>query len=232
MNQPTFSVILPFYRQQKYIDDTIKKFQFQLDRMAETYEIIAVNNGVANLTSETAVTTVNQNPLIIRLDLKQAGWGRAVKAGLARAQGKFICYTNTARTNPDELAALLKYAKISEDKIIKALRVERTTQWRRWVSIFFNLEYKLILKTPIWDVNATPKIIPKKILDKITLFSDGDMIDGELMHKCFLASIPIIEIPVKHLEPQGWKSTTNIYSALKMFWGILELRFKNHHEKK
>ena len=231
MEQPTFSIILPFYNQQNYISDVLKEFQYNLQKTGDTYEIIAVNNGVNDLLEESNKKIISQNPLIVQINLRQSGWGRAVKAGIREAQGKFICYTNTARTDPKELIRLLKYAKISEDTIIKGIRIERTNTLRKWVSIFFNLEYKLVLKTPIWDVNATPKIIPKKILDQINLASNDNMIDAELMYKCLLKSIPIIEIPIKETKLKGWKSTTNFYSAIKMSLGILNIRIKTRYEK-
>jgi hypothetical protein len=227
--QPVFSIILPFYKQEDHAKDVVGEFQKKLETLGDTFEIIVIINGVQKLTEESSEKIISFSPRIIQHSLQKAGWGRAVNWGIAQAKGKYICYTNSARTSGDELIRLLKYAKVSEDAIVKATRIERSNILRKWVSVFYNIENRLVLKTPIWDVNATPKIIPKQIMDTIKLESMGDSIDAELMFKAFQKNIPIIEIPIRQSERKSGKSTTNWNSAMKMFLGVLEL--KKHAKK-
>ena len=49
-------------------------------------------------------------PSVRVVESERGGWGRAVRLGLAAARGDLLCYTNSARTAPQDLALLLLYA--------------------------------------------------------------------------------------------------------------------------
>ena len=229
--QPTFSIILPFFKQNDHANEVILDFYNTLKKAQENFEIIAVFNGESGMKKEMEEKTDPSAPLVKKILLKKSGWGLAVKAGMAKAQGQYICYTNSARTSPEGLLKLMQYAKVSTDVVLKTTRIKRENSWRKLATIFYNLENRIVLKTPIWDVNATPKIIPRKILDTIELKNDGDVIDAELMYKCFRKNVPIMEMPINTIERRSGKSTTNFLSALKMFWGLIFVKRdyeKNH----
>lgn len=222
--QPLFSLILPFYKQEDHVREVVSDFQKKLEELGDPFEIIVVINGARSLSEESSLKILSETPLVTQWSIRESGWGRAVNWGIAHAQGAYVCYTNSARTSGAELVRLLKYAKVSEDAIVKATRIERSSFSRKWTSIFYNILNKFILKTPIWDVNATPKIIPKKLMDTIPLRSMGDSIDAELMFKAFQKNIPIVEIPIRQTERKTGKSTTNWKSAVRMFFGIFEIK--------
>ncbi len=229
MEQPLFSVILPFYRQEDQVAPVLAEFRAGLDTLRAPYELIAVINGLASQAEERDIRRISESPAVIEVRLKNSGWGLAVKEGMAASHGTYVCYTNTARTKVDELVKLIRYAMVSNEAAVKATRVERSNKIRKWISIFYNIENRVLLGTPVWDVNATPKVIPRRLLDRIPPDSTDDLIDAELMYRCFLAGIPIVEVPVHHIERRGGKSTTGFRSAWRMFTGLI--RVKNRYEK-
>lgn len=225
----TVSIILPFYKQNDHASSTILDCIKEMRVLDVPFEIIAVYNGIQSLSSEkekmpleTHLTPVTQ------ISLKKDGWGYAVKTGLREAQGDFICYTNSARTDMKELAKLIRYALLSDEYIVKATRILRDTCTRKWVSRLYNLANRTILATPIWDVNATPKIFPRKILDRLgSIQSDGDSIDAEILYIAHRKEIPVIEIPSNHLPRRGGSSTTKLVSSgIKMFCDLFKIRMK------
>ncbi|MEN9558277.1 MAG: hypothetical protein RL141_646 [Candidatus Parcubacteria bacterium] len=225
MEHPSVSVILPFYRQSAHMQEVLDEFARALREAGIAFELVAVMNGLADLPEPRQIQTVGEGVgRVVEVRLREAGWGRAVLAGMAAATGDFVCYTNTARTPANELVRLVRYALISDQAVVKATRVKRSTWARTWTSIFYNIENRLVLKTPIWDVNATPKIIPRRILAEIPLTETGDLIDAELTYRCFRKGIPIIEIPAHHIERRSGKSTTSAMSAVKMFLGLFRVR--------
>ena len=90
-----------------------------------------------------------------------------------------LCYTNSARTAPQDLALLLLYANINVDKVIKANRKIRESTFRRMGSLFYNLECRALFDLPYWDINGTPKVFPRKYSRLLELTRDDDMIDLE-----------------------------------------------------
>lgn len=232
MDQPVFSVILPFYKQEDQVAPVLAEFRSGLDTLVAPYELIAVINGLASQKEERDVRRVSESPAVIEVRLRDSGWGLAVKEGMAAAHGTYVCYTNTARTEVAELVKLIRYALVSDEAAVKATRVERSNKIRKWTSIFYNIENRVLLGTPVWDVNATPKVIPRRLLDRVPPDSTDDLIDAELMYRCFLAGIPIIEVPVRHIERRGGKSTTGFRSAWRMFAGLFRVKNRYRYEKR
>ena len=206
------------------MQSVVNDFKESLDTLGESYEIIIVINGESEATAESQERVAGENPRIIEGRLREAGWGRAILWGFARSRGSYICYTNTARTDAAELARLMRYALVFNNWVVKSSRIERT-RLRKWVSIFYNLENRIVLGTPVWDVNATPKIIPRDVFENLRLTSANELLDAELLYKAFQNRIPIIEIPILQWERKGGRSVTNWLTAVRLFFGVLWLRW-------
>lgn len=216
MDRPVFSVILPFYKQGDHMDRVIAEYVAGLRTLNEPFEVIIVVNGQSDAAEEMTTEIISQDPPITRIVLKKAGWGLAIRRGFDVAKGEYVCYTNTARTFVEDLINVLRYARVNDNAVIKGARLIRENTSRKIISFIYNLENRLLLHTPVLDVNATPKVIPKKILDTMTFVTDDELFCAELMYDCYEKSVPIIEVPVKWAERKGGKSTTNIKTAIKL----------------
>lgn len=221
-----FSIILPLYRQGDHLLQLINDYSYKLDNYGFSYELILVINGQFDESYEIALKAIENKPTIKVFQLEKAGWGKAVKFGIEQAEGNLICYTNSARTKIDELINILNYARVNTNNIIKANRIIRESFIRRLGSVIYNFENRALFKTPIWDVNGTPKVFPSKILKNIEIISENDLIDAELIARCFAQNISIIEIPILSTARIAGKSTTNLKSAFRMYFGILALKNK------
>lgn len=225
--RPLISLILSFHiKDNLLVEKVTKEFEEKINKTTYTYEIIIVVNGCVDLPSSSTFEVIREQPLITEHRIKDTGWGRSVRWGLNHAKGEYLCYTNSARTNGDELIRVLHFSQVDRQTIVKATRTERTNKWRRFTSIIFNILNRIVLKTPIWDVNATPKVIPRHIFNILELHSNGDLIDAELMFEAYKKKIPIVEIPIQQTVRKAGKSTTNWKSALMMFIGIFEIKRK------
>lgn len=221
--KPIFSIILPIYHQsqelRKIIDDYSKRLKLQTP-----YELILVVNGNDKNSYREAKEIAKKYSKIKVIFMEESGWGNAIITGIKHASGKFICYTNSARTRSSDLILILQYAKQNPGVVIKATRILHLNLLRKLGSTLYNIECRLLLHTPVWDVNGTPKVMPRSIIQTINLTSKDDLIDAELMAKCVQNRIPILEVPILFPPRHGGKSTTKILSALKMYWGVLRLR--------
>lgn len=219
-----FSIILPVYKQEDHILQMVQEFINGLKKIDRQYELLVViNESDSKPYTKLIEFAKTRSSMHVFLD-KNTGWGNAVRFGISKARGKYICYTNSARTNSHDLLQMLLYAKNNKNVVVKATRITRENWMRKAGSILYNLENRLLLKTPVWDVNGTPKVFPRSILNKINLESKDDLIDAEFMLKCFRLHIPILEVPVLFTKRKGGKSTTNFLSAIKMYIGLIDLR--------
>lgn len=223
-----FSIVLPVLAKEDHIDRVVREHEEGLKKyLHNNFEIIVAVNGDAALTEESTVRIVQNEPRITEIRLKKAGWGRAIKAGFDIAQGDLLCYTNTAYAPVSEVIKVLRYAELDENALTKGSRVIRENKARKWVSFVYNLENLIILKTPVLDVNAAPKIISRKVLNTLpSLEADDGMIDAELIYKCHQAYTPIVEVPIFWGQRISGKSNTTSATALHLAIGLITFRFR------
>ncbi len=119
---------------------------------------------------------------------------------------------------------IMKYALINENIVIKANRIIRDSFIRKLGSTIYNLEFRLLFRIPVWDVNATPKVISAKIIREFDLQEDSDLIDAELIVKCMKMNKHFIEVPVVNTKRFHGRSTTNVISAIRMYFGLFLLK--------
>ncbi len=222
--KPKVSVILPIYNQSSQIEYLFEQYISNLENLNVTWELLFVVNGSKDDSHKKALVFSKQNPNVKTFNLEKGGWGRAVKFGLENAQGELVCYTNSARTVVEDLILVLKCALANDDIVIKTTRVIRESFVRKIGSILYNYENRKLLGTPLWDVNGTPKVIPAKYLDGLTVISEGDLIDAEIMAKLYRKNVQLVEILITSTKRISGKSTTKFSSALKMYTGLFKLK--------
>ena len=204
------SIILPLYKQVEHIEFLVKEYLEGFKSISDSWEILFIVNGPDDGSYNKLSSLVKNIKNVHVYKLDSGGWGRAVKFGISNSNGKLICYTNSSRTEVGDLLMMFQYAKVNHDHVIKANRLTRDSYLRKMGSLIYNLENRILLKTNTMDINATPKFFPSKIIKNMDIISDGDIIDAEILARCFKKNIPIIEIPIIVNDRISGKSTTNI----------------------
>jgi hypothetical protein len=157
------------------------------------------------------------------LESKEGGWGRAVLLGLRESRGDLLCYTNLARTRAQDLILLLLYANVHPGVVIKANRKIRDSVYRRMGSLLYNLECRALFDLSYWDINGTPKVFPRSLGKLLELNREDDLIDLEFNIVCRREGYPVLEVPIFAGLRHGGASTTNHWSALKLYWGAFDM---------
>jgi glycosyltransferase involved in cell wall biosynthesis len=225
-----YSIVLPLYKQESHIDDLVSQYVKGLESQPYSWELILVVNGNKDGCFSKAVSHAKQDKRIIALELKEGGWGRAVKCGMAGAKGKLLCYTNSARTQISDLLLILNYARVNTEAVVKASRIVRASLLRKVGSVLYNFQNRILFQTAIMDVNGTPKVFPRKVWETLNIYSEEDLIDAEAVAKCFRKGIPIVEVPVRITNRRDGKSTTRLRSAFKMYAGLVSLHRRLSNE--
>jgi glycosyltransferase involved in cell wall biosynthesis len=218
------SIVLPVHNQADHLEALVREYREVLSRLPMRHQIVLVPNACRDDTPEICRRMAANEREIHVVELAQGGWGRAVRAGLATAEGDLLCYTNSARTSPQMLSLALLYATANPDVVIKAQRRIRDN-WRRQIgSLIYNLECRMLFGLASWDINGTPKAFPRAFGKLLELNSDDDLIDAEFVVTCRRAGYPMVEVPSTITVRHGGASTTNFSSALRMYNGAYALR--------
>jgi hypothetical protein len=182
-----------------------------------------VPNGCTDKSIDICTALATQHSDVRVASTTGCGWGHAVRAGLAAARGDILCYTNSARTSPQDLVLLLLYAEVYPSVVVKANRKIRESTRRRLGSLLYNLECRWLFDLSYWDINGTPKVFPREFAKLLSLTLNDDLIDAEFNVMCRRENYPVIEVPVFSSRRHGGKSTTNLRSAFRMYWGAYKL---------
>lgn len=217
------SIVLPIHNQASQLAQIVKDHQPVLAALPQPYELLLVVNGSSDDSLQVAQGLAAQHPEIRVLHSEKGGWGRAVRLGLSQAHGDVLCYTNAARTRPEDLQLALLYGLTHPNVVIKANRKVREGLHRRIGSLLYNLECRTLFDLSNWDINGTPKVFPARFSELVQLERDDDLIDLEFCWKCRQANYSMLEIPTFSSRRYGGRSTTSYGSAQRLYLGAFAM---------
>ena len=224
MKDSLISIVLPIYNQADHVSSVVQEYEEALTRVQNPHELILVVNGCRDNSLEICRALADRYPSVRAIHSEISGWGLAVKLGLQEARGELLCYTNSARTSAQDLTLLLLYAIACPNVVIKANRKIRESWHRRLGSLLYNLECRALFDLSYWDINGTPKVFPRAFDKLLALTRDDDLIDAEFNIICRREGYRTLEVPIFSNLRHGGKSGTNYRSAMKMYWGAIQLR--------
>jgi len=106
-DRPILSIVIPAFNEEKSIGKVLYRIKKSLDCQLTNYEVIVVNDGSTDMTTKIAsdfgAQVINQ---------QNAGYGSALKTGLLRAKGQYLCFLDADNTYPPEVIfTMLKCAE-------------------------------------------------------------------------------------------------------------------------
>jgi glycosyltransferase involved in cell wall biosynthesis len=224
MSDVFFSVVLPCRNQEDHIAEVVRSYAAPLQATGRSYELVTVPNACTDRTPEIVRALAEGDPRIRVADNPRGGWGLSVLTGLAAARGSVLCYTNSARTDPGHVAAVLDLCVKNAPCLVKVRREKRGAPLREAGSWLYNLEGRLLFRLAARDVNGTPKAFPRELYRELRLFSEGDLLDLELLAKATRRGVRVIELPVEGFRRHGGRSGTNLRTAFGLYAGALRLK--------
>ncbi len=224
MSAALASVVLPVHNQAGHIAATVSEYVTALERSGIGWELVLVPNGCRDDSEDVCRQLATRHAGVRVVTSEPGSWGRAVRRGLGEARGDLLCYTNSARTTPEDLLLCLLYARTFPGVVVKATRKIRDSWSRRLGSLLYNLECRALFDLSSWDINGTPKVFPRSFGKLLELRRDDDLIDVEFLWTCRREAYPLLEVPIFSSRRHGGKSTTTLMSAVRMYAGAYRLR--------
>lgn len=187
MSDPHVSVVLPVLKPSPELADVAARHATALAELGVPFELILVGTAPPALPAHASVRTI---------PAPGSGWGAAVRAGLAAARGRTLCYTNGG-VDAAELLTMLRGALASPSFVVRVNRKTRSSLPRRIGSLAFNGLCRRLFRLSCWDVNGTPKVFDRvHHAALLALRSTNDLIDLEFTIRCHREGYDVIEHPV------------------------------------
>lgn len=227
------SIVMPAYNEEKRIKDPLRKIVGYLSSKGYDWEIILVDDGSIDRTSETAVKVVDDERLRIIKNETNRGKGYSVRTGVLASKGDLILMTDADLSTPiEELEKMLPWLENGYDIVIGSRALQRSLievpqPWYRSVMgrVFNFLVQKITLKG-FKDTQCGFKCFTKGAAAQIFALQriDGFAFDVEVLLIAAKLGFKIKEVPVRWVNsPQ---SSVNIFTgSASMFYELLKIRF-------
>ena len=223
---PYLSVFLPAYNEEPNVRRAVEGVHAVADTLGLDYEIIVVNDGSADRTGEIAQEMMADIPrLRLAEHYPNRGYGGALKAGFAAAEGDLIAFV-AADSQFDFGEISLFLAHIDRADVVCGYRTRRQDSFiRRLNASLWNALIRLLFGYLCRDIDCGFKLLRRSVLERVHLVSDGAMIDTELLAGARARGFRIAEVPVTHLpRTEGEATGANLKVILRAFRDLVRFR--------
>lgn len=228
------SVVLPAYNEEANVERVVHDVVSYLEGLGLDYEVIVVNDGSKDRTGEILTRLQSDLPrLRPQTHPQNQGYGAALRTGFSAADKRYVFYMDgDGQFDIKELDQLLPLA--DEDTIVTGYRIERRDPFIRRLNalLFGNFLVRILLGVRVRDLNCAFKLIPRKVLEAITLESTGALVNAELYGRAVRKGFRIREVGVHHYpRTAGVQTGAHLRVILRAFYDLFRLRQKILAEK-
>ncbi|MCW3814125.1 glycosyltransferase family 2 protein [Micromonospora sp. DR5-3] len=136
--QPALSVVVPMFNEAAVLPLLAERLRGVLDRLGETYEVVAVDDGSTDGTAAglAALRTAWPELRVLRLR-RNSGHQAALTAGLLRARGGYVVSIDADLQDPPEvIVEMLRRARADRLDVVYGVRADRSrdSRFKRWTA--------------------------------------------------------------------------------------------------
>jgi len=211
------SCFFPMYNEEGNIRAVVSSARSVLEKRCDDFETIVVNDGSRDRTREIAEELAREDARIRVVNHeKNQGYGAALRSGFkaSRYEVIFQCDGDN-QYDLEEIDGLLPFLK--EHDFVVGYRIKRRDPFYRTLeALWYRFLLRLLFGLKLRDANCAFKLFKKRIMDQLTLESNGAIINGEIFIKARkLGFSRIKEVGVNHYPRRAGEQTG---SKLKVLW--------------
>jgi glycosyltransferase involved in cell wall biosynthesis len=233
---PPFSIVIPAFNEAGRIGGSLRVTLEYLGRVSPESEVIVVNDGSTDATSEIVHEAFSAaGPIKTRLieHFPNRGKGAAVRAGLLAATQPIGLFSDADLSTPiDDAPKLVEPIMAGEVDIAFGSRaldrrlIGNRQPWRREQGgRVFNFVVRVATGLPFWDTQCGFKAfrldVCRLILEQAQ--TSGFGFDVELLYLAWRAKLRMREIPVRWNHYEGSK-VSFFHDSLRMLGEVIALR--------
>lgn len=226
------SYFFPAHNEEANIEALVAEALETLPAIAETFEIIAVDDGSKDRTGEIADRLAAENPDVVRVvhNVPNRGYGGALRSGFEASRYELLAFTDGDRQfKVADIARLTaRLAEPDQPDVVVGYRIKRADPMIRIVyARTYKLANRIFFGLRVRDVDCAAKLFRREALEGVRVESAGAFFSAELMIKIKEQGRSIAEVGIPHYariagSPTGAKISV-IWLAVKDFW-MLRLR--------
>ena len=226
---PRLSYFFPAHNEEANLAGLVEEALAALPELADTFEIIAVDDGSRDATPRIADELAAAHPGIVRAvhHPTNLGYGAALRSGFGAARYEHVAFTDGDRqfrvADVGRLVARMSAADGPD--VVAGFRIRRADPLVRTVyARAYRLANRIFFGLRVTDVDCACKLFRREVLDGVRVESQGAFFSAELLIKLHAAGRSIVEVGVPH-HPRTAGSATGakpqvILRAVRDFWRL------------
>ena len=224
----SLSVFFPCFNEKDAIGPLTEKTLAAVKQICDDFEIILVDDGSTDGTSEMADKLAADNPDVRVVHHKQnRGYGSALQSGFRAATKDYVFYTDgDGQFDTNEIPILLPL--IAECDIVSGYRLNRQDGFLRKLNAFcWSSLVCFLFSLKLKDIDCAFKLFKREIFDHIEMHSTGALIDTEVLARAKQKGYSMTQVGVHHYPRVAGQSTgANLKVIAKAFRELFQLRKK------
>ena len=218
------SIFFPMWTEEAYLHRAVRAAKEISERLVADgeigdYEIIVVDDASTDATGALAdaLAAADRHVRVVHHPHNRK-LGGSIKSGFEAAKGDLVLYTDADL--PFEMIELVRAVRVMrtyEADIVSAYRLDRTGEGpRRAVySWGYNWLIHALFGTRLRDINFAFKLCRGRVLDHVTLSSEGSFIDAELIIRAQRSGFEIVQIGVDYFPRTRGISTLSSFGVIR-----------------
>lgn len=229
---PYLSVLLPVYNEEESLDLQHKAVVNALAGLNRSYEIIFVNDGSTDSSSEIlrSLAAKDKNVKVVNFR-RNFGQTAAMAAGIDYSRGEILVFMDSDLQNePGDIVKLLDKIEEGYD-VVSGWRKNRQDKLfsRKIPSKIANRLISMVTGVPLHDLGCSLKAYRGDVLRQVNLY--GEMHRFIPVHASWIGA-RITEVPVGHHARQFGKSKYGIRRTFKVLLDLVTVKFMGSYSTK
>jgi glycosyltransferase involved in cell wall biosynthesis len=226
---PRLSYFFPAHNEEANLEALVAEALEALPAVAETFEIVAVDDGSRDATGVLADRLAEEHPGVVRAVHHEVnlGYGEALRSGFAASRYELIAFTDGDRQfRVADLGRLTQRLAASDaPDIVAGFRIRRADPLIRTLyARLYRLANRVFFGVRVRDIDCACKLFRREALEGIRVESGGAFFSAELLIRLAERGRRVAEVGVPH-HPRTAGSPTGarpsvIWRAVKDFWGL------------
>ena len=226
------SFFFPAHNEEANLAGLVDEALATLPILADTFEIIAVDDGSRDATASIAQTLADQHPGVVRLVRHPVnrGYGEALRSGFGAARYDLIAFTDGDRQfKVADLGRLIaRYLAPDPPDVVVGFRIKRADPLIRTLyARAYRLANRIFFGLRVTDVDCACKLFRRDALEGVRVESGGAFFSAELLIRLQAAGRRVAEVGVPHYPRTAGSATGAkpqvVFRAIRDFW-LLRLR--------
>jgi hypothetical protein len=192
----------PAYNEEPNIERTVALALEQIGPLVPSLEVLAIDDGSTDRTPQLADALAAADPRVRVVHQENRGYGGALKAGFANAQGNLIAFSDgDLQFDLAELSRLLDRLNDPSRPVdaVIGYRIKRMDPFRRLViAKTYNAIVSVLFGLRVRDIDCAMKVFRRGVFAGLRLDSEGPFLSAELLIKLNARGVKMDQVGVTH----------------------------------